>query len=62
MAYCYATTNKRKVKCKVCGKLFTTYHPAQKTCSLECSMQNKADYRKEQVKIHKRYKKTGNVK
>ena len=62
MAYRYASSRGRKIKCKVCGKVFTTYHPAQKTCSVECSMQNKLDYKNEQVKTWKRYKKTGNAK
>lgn len=62
MAYCYAASKGRKVKCRICGKVFTTYHPSQKTCSVECSMQNKLDYKKELVKIHRRYYKTGNVK
>lgn len=33
----YNTTRVRKVKCKTCGKYFTTSHPSKKTCSVECS-------------------------
>ena len=33
----YNTNRKRKVKCVVCGKIFTTSHPCKKTCSDECS-------------------------
>lgn len=29
--------NKRKVKCVVCGNIFETYQPNQKTCSKKCS-------------------------
>ena len=34
----YTAKAKRKIKCAVCGKAFTTTHPKKKTCSDECSM------------------------
>ena len=33
----YNTNKVRKVKCSICGKVFTTTHPSKKTCSVECS-------------------------
>lgn len=53
--YHYGSRTLRKVKCSVCGKVFTTDHPCKKTCSIECSMIQKEVTRKQADKDSKRY-------
>jgi len=45
----------RNVKCSVCGKKFTTDHPCKKTCSIECSMIQKENYKKQLANDNQRY-------
>lgn len=45
---------KEKV-CVICGKKFCTRLPSQKTCSPECSMENKMNYSKILNENNKRY-------
>lgn len=45
----------RKKKCVICGKEFVTQLPSKKTCSVECSMQNKQNYQKTLCTNNKRY-------
>lgn len=53
--YHFGANKLRKVKCKVCGKTFTTHHPSKCTCSDECSMINKNNYKEVIVENNKRY-------
>lgn len=55
MFYHFGSKKLRKVKCKSCGKMFTTYHPSQSTCSVECSMARKTVAAKELNKNNKIY-------
>ena len=55
MCYNYGTSKLRKVKCSVCGSVFYTDHPTKKTCSLECSMEQKLIAKKDVAKNNKRY-------
>ena len=53
--YHYGSFKLRKVKCCICGKTFHTDHPCKKTCSIECSMMQKAVIKKQACKDNKRY-------
>ena len=56
------TNRKRKVVCVICGKRFFAANPSTKTCSIECSMDNKAA-QKERAKMNsRRYRSQRNAK
>lgn len=56
------TNRKRKVTCKVCGKIFYSANPSTKTCSIECSMDNKAAQKERAKKNSRRYRSQRNAK
>lgn len=49
------TSRKREVVCVICGKRFFASNPSTKTCSVECSMDNKAAQKKRAVQNSRRY-------
>jgi predicted nucleic acid-binding Zn ribbon protein len=53
--YSYGKSFVRHKKCVVCGKAFDTQSPSTKTCSEECSMINKNNYKKVINENNKRY-------
>ena len=53
--FSYDNAIKKKIKCGVCGKEFTTTHPLKKTCSIECSMIQKEKTMKQANKDTNRY-------
>ena len=53
--FSYDNAVKKKIKCTVCGKEFSTTHPHRKTCSVECSMMQKQRTMKEANKDNNRY-------